>query len=61
MAKQYRYTVYYDAESKKWQLEDWMENGIYDTDADEFLPLEEIELEIYQQNENLLAELIGRN
>jgi len=60
MAKQYRYTVYYDTEVQEWRLEDFMENGVYDTEIDNFLSLEE-HFKEYREYERLLAELIGDN
>jgi len=60
MAKQYRYTVYYDTEVQGWRVEDFMEYGVYDTETEDFLNLEE-HFKKYREYERLLAELIGDN
>jgi len=54
MAKQYRYTVYYDYETEEWALEDTMESAIYDTDTEEFLSVEDNK-ESYEELENKLS------
>lgn len=58
MNLQYRYTVYYDTEFQVWRIEDFMENGIYDKEGEDFLPVEDY-IEEYRRNESSLAKLIG--